>query len=84
MLRFFGQNLTPQMKKVAEKFRQGIANALGVPPEEISEEKVKKWVEHWAKAFISPKYWSKYGLTAQEDVYYQMGYELGEILRDLL
>lgn len=92
------EELPPEMKEVAEKFRRGIAKALGVPPEEISEEKVYKWVTNWAKAFIKPEYWKKYGLAGMVRVRIfgeavplptpeeaeKLGYELGLIIKAVI
>ena len=75
----------PQLEELARRFREGIANAIGVPPEYIDEEKVRRWVENWVKAWVKPEYWSKLGLSAEAlRDFYVMGYELGEILKRVL
>ena len=98
----FGQSkleeLPPELHRVAEKFREGIAKAIGVPPEYISEEKVYKWVVNWTKAWVKPEYWSKLGLAAMirmrlfgeavplpsEDEAYRLGYEIGKIIKEAI
>jgi len=50
--------LTPAQRALAERFKVGIAGALGVPPEAIKQEVVEKWVREWAKAFVKPEYWA--------------------------
>lgn len=88
--RIFGQKLEelpPELRELAEKFRRGIAKAIGVPPEYISEEKVYKWVVNWAKAWTKPEYWQRLGISAQAianvDIE-EMGYELGRIIMEAL
>ncbi len=46
--------MTRKMMQLAEEYKEGIAEALGVPPEDINQEEVNKWVEDWAKAFLKP------------------------------
>ena len=56
--------LGQSLKQLEEKYREGIARVLGVPPSAIKESIVKKWAEHWAKAFTKPEYWSKLGISS--------------------
>ena len=57
--RLFGQavSLTPKQKELAEKFKRGIAEVLGVPPEAIRDDVVAKWVTEWSRAFVKEEYW---------------------------
>jgi len=57
------ETLTPAQKALMEKFKRGIATALGVPPEAIREEVLAKWIIEWSKAFVKPEYWAKAGIT---------------------
>ena len=54
----------PQSKvdEIAEKYKRGIAQAIGVAPEDINEEVVRRWAIHWLRAMVKPEAWSKYGL----------------------
>jgi len=64
--RIFGQKVavypgtppTPAQKTLMRRFKEGIASALGVPPEAIKEGPVEKWVKEWTKAFVKPEYWT--------------------------
>ena len=47
--------LTRKLKNLAEEYRKGIAEALGVPPEYIRQDVVEKWVREWARAFLVPE-----------------------------
>jgi len=47
------------LTEIEEKYIEGIARALGVPPEYIRKDIAKKWAEHFAMAFIAPEYWPK-------------------------
>jgi hypothetical protein len=49
------EQLPPQLRELAEKYRRGIAEALGVPPEMIKENIVTKWVTHLYEAFTGQK-----------------------------
>jgi len=73
----------PKLEELARKFREGIAEALGVPPEYIDEEKVRKWVENWAKAWIKPEYWQEVFHSPSGWEVKQLGYELGKIVREV-
>ena len=55
--------LPEELRPVAEAFRKGMAERLGVPEEAIDENMVVKWAKHWAKSFIKPEYWEKLGLV---------------------
>ena len=73
-----GSELTPAQKRLAEEFKRGIAEALGVPPEAIKEEPIERWIRRWTAAFVKPTYWTS--RTALNEVY-QLGVELGNILK---
>jgi len=53
---------SPKQAELAEKYKRGIADALGIRPEDINEEVVEKWVVHWLRAIVKPESWEKYGL----------------------
>jgi len=55
--------LTPEEKALAEKFKRGVAQALGVPPEWINEEIVERWITQWARAFVKPEHWKELGIA---------------------
>lgn len=50
-------------KELAERFKRGIAEALGVKPEDINQEVVERWALEFARAFVKPESWEKYGLA---------------------
>jgi hypothetical protein len=62
--KLFGEikELTPQQKALIEKWKRGIASALGVPPEAIREDVAERWLEHWIKALVKEEYWGTLGL----------------------
>ena len=70
------------IERLASKFREGIARAIGVPPEYISEEKVRKWVENYVKAFVRPEYWSEVLGSPGEYEMEWLGHELGTIIKE--
>lgn len=51
--------LPPNLRQLAIKYRNAIANVLGLPPEAIREDVVVKWVQHWVHAYVKPEYWSR-------------------------
>ena len=73
----------PKLEELAQKFREGIAEALGVPPEYINEERVRKWVENWAKAWVKPEYWPEVLGSPSSWEVKQLGYELGRIVKEV-
>ncbi|MEM1589002.1 MAG: hypothetical protein QXT26_02685 [Thermoproteota archaeon] len=60
--------LTPEQRALMEKFRKGIAEALGVPPEMIKEERLEKWIREWTKAWVKPTYPAIYGEKLGEEI----------------
>jgi hypothetical protein len=63
--RLFGEirrELTPQQRALIEKWKRGIAEALGVPVEAIREDVAERWLIHWMKALVKPEYWKTLGL----------------------
>ena len=71
--------LTESQRQMAEEFRRGMADALGVPPEAIREDIVQKWIVNWTRAFVKPEYWAEVAPTT--DKIRVLGRELGEIVR---
>jgi hypothetical protein len=52
----------PGTSELAEKYKRGVAQAIGIAPEDINEEVVRRWAIHWLRAMVKPEAWSKYGL----------------------
>jgi len=67
---------------MAEEFRRGMADALGVPPEAIREDLVQKWIVNWSRAFVKPEYWAEVAPTT--DKIRELGATIGEIIRGAL
>jgi len=44
-----------KLQRLAEEFRRGIAEAIGVSPEDINPDVVEKWVREWTRAFLTPE-----------------------------
>ena len=74
-----GSALTESQKQMAEEFRRGMAEALGVPPEAIREDLVQKWVVNWTRAFVKPEYWAEVAPTTGK--IRELGRNIGEIVR---
>lgn len=74
--------LTESQKQMAEEFRIGMSQALGVPPEAICEDLVQKWIISYTHAFVKPEYWAEVAPTT--DRIRDLGRELGEIVRSAL
>lgn len=62
--RLFGEarRLTPQQKALIEKWKRGIASALGVPVEAIRDDVAERWLVEWMRALVKPEYWGQLGL----------------------
>ena len=74
--------LTESQRQMAEEFRRGMADALGVPPEAIREDIVQKWIVNWTRAFVKPECWAEVAPTT--DRIRELGRELGEVVRSAL
>lgn len=59
------KELTPAQKRMAEEFRIGMAEALGVSPERIRNDVVSKWIINWTRAFVKPEHWVQKGYMRQ-------------------
>jgi hypothetical protein len=57
------ERFPPRFQAIAEKYKQGIAQALGISPEDINEAVVRRWAIHWLRAMVKPEAWEKYGLA---------------------
>ena len=71
-----------KVKQIAEKFRQGIAEAIGVPPEYIREDVVERWVEGWIRAFVKPQFLTE--VLGSNPNPYTLGLELGRMINDAI
>ena len=56
------KELTPHQKALIEKWKRGIAQALGVPETAIREDVAEKWLLNWMRALVKPEYWQTLGL----------------------
>jgi len=79
---FTAGTLTESQKQMAEEFRIGMSQALGVPPEAIREDLVTRWIVGWTKAFVKPEYWAEVAPTT--DRIRALGITMGEIVRSAL
>jgi len=81
--RFRGQGQTMELTEAQErlmgKFREGMAEALGVSPEAIKEEPLRRWIEEFARAWVKPEYLSELVSPAAEKLR-DFGYRLGQII----
>ena len=57
------EGLPPRFQEVVEKYKRGIAQAMGISPEDINEGVVRRWAIHWLRAVVKPEAWEKYGLA---------------------
>lgn len=71
--------LTETQRQMADEFRRGMADALGVPPEAIREDVVQKWIVNWTRAFVKPEYWAEVAPTT--DKIRDLGRQIGEAVR---
>jgi hypothetical protein len=71
------ERLTPAQRELMRRFREGIASALGVPPEAIREDVLERWIIEWTKAFVKPEYWAM-----RAELGYEFGRELGRLLAE--
>ena len=56
------RELTPHQRVLIDKWKRGIASALGVPVEAIREDVAEKWLINWMKALVKEEYWGVLGI----------------------
>jgi len=78
------EDLNEAQRRLAERFKAGIADALGVPPEAIRQEPVERWVTEFTKAWVKPEYYAEAVLSIPEGEAYQLGRGLGEMIGDFI
>lgn len=78
----FGNKLTESQQEMAEEFRRGIAEALGVPPETIQQGPVQKWIVNFTKAFVKPEHWKE--VAPQVGQIRNLGKQIGSIIANAL
>jgi len=74
------EDLNEAQRRLAERFKAGIADALGVPPEAIRQEPVERWVTEFTKAWVSEEYWAQAVRSISTDEAYRLGVGLGEMI----
>jgi hypothetical protein len=63
--RLLGEVRTPQEKALIEKWKAGIASALGVPREAIRDDVADQYLGQWIRALVKPDYWRLVGLEQE-------------------
>ena len=53
--------LTPDEDSMTEEFIRGMAEQLGVSPETVNKELVKKWVVNWNRGLLKTERWVQQG-----------------------
>lgn len=74
--------LAESQRQMAEEYRRGIAEALGVPPEAIREDVAQSWLVNWNRAFVKPEYLVEVAPTTE--TIRELGSKIGEISRSAL
>jgi len=63
--RLLGEVRTPQEKALIEKWKRGIASALGVPREAIREDVADQYLGQWVRLLVKPEYHKALGLEQE-------------------
>jgi len=74
------EDLNEAQRRLAERFKAGIATALGVPAEAIKQEPVERWVTEFTKAWVKPEYYAEAVVSISESQAYELGKQLGEMI----
>lgn len=53
--------LTHAEEALMMEFRRGMAEKLGVLPETINEDLLRKWILNWSRALAKPEHWAQEG-----------------------
>lgn len=79
-----GAELTEAQKRLAEEYRRGLAEALGVKPEAIRQEPIERWIRSFTRAFVKPEYYADAIVTLTGTEAERLGNELGLILKEAM
>jgi hypothetical protein len=63
--RLLGEVRTPQEKALIEKWKRGIASALGVPREAIRDDVADQYLGWWVRLLVKQDYWRLVGLEQE-------------------
>jgi hypothetical protein len=63
--RLLGEVRTSQEKALIEKWKRGIASALGVPREAIREDVADQYLGQWVRLLVKQDYWRLVGLEQE-------------------
>jgi len=63
--RLLGEVRTPQEKALVEKWKAGIASALGVPREAIRDDVADQYLGWWVRLLVKQDYWRLVGLEQE-------------------
>lgn len=79
--RLSDENLSDEQKNLARSFREGIAESLGVPVENIKETAVMNWILGFTRAFVKPEHLDE---TVQPPprMIKSFGQQLGQLVRE--
>jgi len=64
--RLLGEVRTPQEKALIEKWKAGIASALGVPREAIRDDVADQYLGQWLRLLVKPEYHKALGLDQEQ------------------
>ncbi|GAI25366.1 unnamed protein product, partial [marine sediment metagenome] len=70
-----------EQRRLAQSFKEGLAQAIGVPPEYINEEPIQKWIINFTRAFIKPEH-IKETIAPPLRLMKIRGQEIGVIIRE--
>ena len=76
-----GKTVSSQ-SELAEQFRSGIAEGLGIPTEALNIEEIQQWIVKYTKAFISPDLMTKIAPAVGE--IHALGKTLGSLIRNAM
>jgi hypothetical protein len=63
--RLLGEVRTSQEKALIEKWKRGIASALGVPREAIRDDVADQYLGQWVRLLVKQDYWRLVGLEQE-------------------
>lgn len=75
------ENLTDEQRRLAQSFKEGIAQAIGVPSDHIQEEPIQRWIINFTRAFVKPEF-IKETIAPTTRLMKLRGQELGVIIRE--
>lgn len=77
------ETLDNEQQKLAKSFREGIAEAIGIPVDHVDEISIIRWILDFTRSFVKPEH-LKDTIIPPERRIREFGHEIGSIVRQAI